>query len=343
MSESPKVRLLEDLRWTCTSCGECCRRFALGPVEPEVIRKLAGWGIERVWHPAAVRPWYGLRKDDTGESHFFLSHRGDACVFLHDDGLCESHARLGSASKPAFCREFPFSFVSDSRGFHGWVRPHCSRFFHTFQDSELALPEAEAALALTRMIPIRVFNPDLVAVLPGMGIPLPVFHRIEDALIERALPLDKNEEPETTVGRLRSFLYELVQKREPLPRSESFESAISATFDNLAGFLPGHASLEKASFTDSTRAFLNLLLRQVILGRQFSASGGIPEGLGRFLLDVAVVRRFAQHDEKGVASPENAAAALTAWARRLDFPDARAAAARAREAMIILFMNAERP
>ena len=50
-------KVVSDARWSCKSCGDCCRGFSFGPIEPHIIEGLKEKNIEEVWSPAQ-KEWY---------------------------------------------------------------------------------------------------------------------------------------------------------------------------------------------------------------------------------------------------------------------------------------------
>lgn len=98
---------LEEQRYSCHSCGDCCRDFTIELRGDDFERVRAqGWDAELgvpFWVEFAGRRW--LRQRDDG-----------ACVFLGDQGRCRIHARHGLEAKPVACQLFPFSFAPGPRG-----------------------------------------------------------------------------------------------------------------------------------------------------------------------------------------------------------------------------------
>jgi len=95
-------------RWSCHSCGLCCRTLVGNLTEAERRRiDEAGWR-EKLGIAPYVRVGRGwaLNKHDDG-----------ACVFLDGENLCRIHAEFGEAAKPLACRMFPFSLREHE---HGW-------------------------------------------------------------------------------------------------------------------------------------------------------------------------------------------------------------------------------
>ena len=87
-------------RWSCHSCGSCCRTLVVHLTDEE-RRRLdeQGWANELgvATYVKIGRGW-ALNKQPDG-----------ACVFLDGDNRCRIHAKFGEASKPSACRIFPFS------------------------------------------------------------------------------------------------------------------------------------------------------------------------------------------------------------------------------------------
>lgn len=103
-------------RWSCQSCGECCRTLVghLSDDERERIER-QNW-TEKLGAKATVRLGRGwvLNKRDDG-----------ACVFLDDDNRCRIHAEFGEDAKPLACRIFPFSVRPTLNGWQASLRFDC--------------------------------------------------------------------------------------------------------------------------------------------------------------------------------------------------------------------------
>ncbi len=99
----------KDVHYSCTMCGDCCRRFdvLLGPGEEEVIAA-CDWdsavpelGDTKVSMPSAnpaIKACQLARRDD------------GACVFLGERNQCLIHEHFGEDTKPVMCRMYPFAF-----------------------------------------------------------------------------------------------------------------------------------------------------------------------------------------------------------------------------------------
>jgi Fe-S-cluster containining protein len=109
------LQLDAEQRFTCQSCGRCCRRgwdIALTTAEAESYRK------------AGARRWFREREEGPEGSdaepfepvpghagRLRLRKRADgACGFLSPENRCRLHEELGSARKPLSCRLFPLRF-----------------------------------------------------------------------------------------------------------------------------------------------------------------------------------------------------------------------------------------
>lgn len=92
--------VVDGQRWSCHSCGLCCRTL-VGHLTDEERRRLdeQGWAEQlRVAPYVKVGRGWALNKQPDG-----------ACVFLDDQNHCKIHAKFGEADKPLACRIFPFS------------------------------------------------------------------------------------------------------------------------------------------------------------------------------------------------------------------------------------------
>ena len=105
-----RLEVVEELRFTCSECGDCCRGFDVLLISGEQERiEALDWGGRapdlqglRVAEPAPVpggKPRQRLVRRDSG-----------ACVFLGERNQCRIHEHFGAGSKPLVCRLYPFSF-----------------------------------------------------------------------------------------------------------------------------------------------------------------------------------------------------------------------------------------
>lgn len=107
---------LKQQRWTCHSCGHCCRTL-VGHLFPEECARLD----EQNWtETLGVDPY--LKTTFGG----VLNKRPDgACVFLDDHNRCLIHTRFGEAAKPIACRIFPFAVRPVRLGWQASFRFDC--------------------------------------------------------------------------------------------------------------------------------------------------------------------------------------------------------------------------
>ena len=299
------------LHWACHGCARCCSSgYALGPVDPETLAGLHAADIGTRWSPAA-EGWLETRPTPTGPQHF-LRQREGRCVFLRDDDLCAIHALLGPDAKPGFCREFPYYFVNDAARTIAVVRPTCGGFHETFRDGPTIGPQLDAVMALPRVVPIRTWAPEAVVVLPGVAIGADTWLTLEDRLLKRLVG-----EPRACVATLREALVSMTGS-QPVPASPMLYGralgALLQALDHVLGqiasagggedhqrqFMAASHQRVRAALAaldhdeplaEDTVDYTNLLLRSFILAKEFDAWGGVPEGLGVFLLGAEVARR----------------------------------------------------
>jgi lysine-N-methylase len=106
-----KLRVLHSERFSCHSCGLCCR---------------AGWNVELlpkeiVSVPALAwpegDPLHGVQALGRFAGKTVLAHKpSGACVFLDEaSNRCRIHEQFGEAAKPLGCRLFPFHIMPTFR------------------------------------------------------------------------------------------------------------------------------------------------------------------------------------------------------------------------------------
>lgn len=336
---SSDLRTPAGLLWACRGCADCCSTgLELGPVEPHVVEGLEEADIASLWPPAAEAPWVERQRAEDGSELLFFTQRGGRCVFLRDDDLCAVHAQLGPAAKPGFCREFPYHLVDDPKGTVAVVRPSCGGFHRSFRDGDPVGPELEAVRALPRVHPRRVFAPGSVRALPGVEVELDTWMRWEAAALE-ALEAQVVA-PGTGVAIVRDTLYAAAGRDAPEPRDAQLRAALGATLYALEAVMrrvlaqdPNPADATRAAFaTEMTKrleavrarvmderplldpaatAYVHLLLRSHLAAKQWEAWGGVPQGLGLWLIGVYA----AVLDARAPLDPEAFTEAYQRWLR----------------------------
>lgn len=105
-----------DQRWSCHSCGECCRTLVIHLTDEDRRRiDQQDWTQELGAAPyvRAGQEW-ALNKRDDG-----------ACVFLDENTRCKIHSKHGEQAKPLACRIFPFSVRPVPHGWQASLRFDC--------------------------------------------------------------------------------------------------------------------------------------------------------------------------------------------------------------------------
>ncbi|UCC31288.1 MAG: YkgJ family cysteine cluster protein [Phycisphaerales bacterium] len=103
-------------RWSCHSCGNCCRTLVIHLSDEECKRiDRQGWE-EKLG--AAPYVYVGRGR--------VLNKRSDGdCVFLDENTRCRIHNEYGEQSKPLACRVFPFSVRARRGGWQASIRFDC--------------------------------------------------------------------------------------------------------------------------------------------------------------------------------------------------------------------------
>lgn len=103
-------------RWSCHSCGDCCRTL-VGHLFPEEVKRIDGQG----WGDSlGAAPYVRV-----GRGMVLNKHADGACVFLDGENRCRIHAKFGEAAKPLACRIFPFSVRPVKGGWRAAFRFDC--------------------------------------------------------------------------------------------------------------------------------------------------------------------------------------------------------------------------
>ncbi|MBI3270933.1 MAG: YkgJ family cysteine cluster protein [Planctomycetes bacterium] len=114
-------------RFTCQSCGLCCRNWSIAVTEEErQVLAAHDWVAEYPdlrdvpfftrsgSHPATGQPLHRMRLRSDG-----------TCPFLAPDGLCRIHKSLGGRAKPVVCRTYPYTVAYTPVGTFVGLRFSC--------------------------------------------------------------------------------------------------------------------------------------------------------------------------------------------------------------------------
>jgi redox-regulated HSP33 family molecular chaperone/Fe-S-cluster containining protein len=97
-------------RFSCTACGNCCRRWhvAVGPDEVARLKSLEWLEEDAVGEKITTRI----------KGFEYLAHEDDgACVYLDTEtNLCKIHKRFGFDAKPKGCRIYPLNIATTFQG-----------------------------------------------------------------------------------------------------------------------------------------------------------------------------------------------------------------------------------
>ncbi len=106
-----QLHVLQDERFSCRSCTDCCRRWYVELFEGEEEHVAA-----LPW--PADDPLHGVKGVFHHGGKAYLAHRPDgACVFLNEaNGLCRIHEQFGVEAKCLACRMYPFQITPTFRG-----------------------------------------------------------------------------------------------------------------------------------------------------------------------------------------------------------------------------------
>ncbi len=107
---------IEGQRWSCHSCGNCCRTLVGHLTYAERLRLDEQKWSEKLGVSAYVR---------SGRGWALNKHSDGACVFLDPQNRCRIHSEYGEAAKPLACRIFPFSVRPTQHGWQASLRFDC--------------------------------------------------------------------------------------------------------------------------------------------------------------------------------------------------------------------------
>ncbi len=347
------IKTIDGAKWSCRGCGDCCRGFAFGPVEPAVIAGLEAADIAAKWAPAAQAPWFSTRPD----GQHFLTHRDGHCVFLQDDNLCAVHRMLGEPAKPWFCREYPFHAVDRPGGeIAVTVRADCGGLHESFEDGVPVAPQAEEAAALPRIVPRQAFSPGQVVILPRVAVGMENWLQIEPHLLAH---LAASRTPEaaasTTRGMLLSMAGRPAAAADPLAHLAAMQSVIAGLAEvartaeapppyrlKLAWAAGILAELDLAAplppLSEAAMRYLGLVLRGEVLTGRLGTLGGLPAMMGLFIVEAAIARHVAGGAEP--LTPADLGATFPRLRRALHLPPLWAKIRASQAELEALFMTA---
>lgn len=360
------LRHLPDARWSCNSCGFCCRFHTLGPVEADVVADLDVRATQADWPLPAGEAWKDVRPGPRGDEVHLRKVDG-ACVFLAPDNRCRVHAAYGSQAKPGFCREFPYAVVSDPLGASLTIRDTCAGFHESAIDGQLLSAQVDDALALARLAPHPSFQPPQVMVGGGASLPLDAWMALEAQLLAGLRELDLEPAglvawvrrsaaaaagavasvPQPARGRLAAratvealritIQGVLDQEQAPSAADEAFTRRLLANVatagERLTGALP--------PLSAAARAHVNLLLQSRILSKDFQQAGGLPEGLGLYVVDCLLAQAAAEPDAEGQVGLAAFSAVYTRHVRLTRNRSMVAVLKMARPALVDVYLHAE--
>jgi Fe-S-cluster containining protein len=337
------AQTLPDARWSCRGCGDCCRGFSFGPVEPGIIAGLRRADIGALWPPAAAQPWHAIQPGPDGQPAAYLTSVDGHCIFLQEDQYCAVHRLLGGDRKPWFCREYPFYPVEDADGrVSVTVRGDCGGLHESFDDGELLTDQLPTVLALPRIVPRARFAPPQVVLLPGMAISVEAWRQVEPHLLQHLSAL---RTPEAAIATTRTNLYAMASRPVPPPQAAHYRQAMATVLSTLQREVP-YPPLAQAlrrwdgripKLDDDATRYVMLLMRGALLTRQFG-SVGVPALLGLCLVETAV--SALNTDAEAPLSPSDLGETMPRLKRWLRAGEAWSMIQDLRPALEALFSNA---
>lgn len=290
-----EVRTVKDARWSCQSCGSCCRGFSFGPIEEHIVQGLKEKEVHLHW-PPAKKKWY-IQHPKTQE--YFFSHVDGHCIFLQPNNLCAIHARWGEKAKPWFCREYPFHVVEDKKGLSLTVREDCGGFHKSFQKGKLVSEHVEDILSIERMVARQQFSPSQVVILPGLGVSVDNWLQVEPIVLEHI-----QSDLSTSLRNVRQMLYTMAGRQEKslsFPMEKVLQSIVHT-------FTMRIASLQLAPLLQENQQYILSMLENTknlevdpavesyfveiaknrIVSKSFARLGSLPAGLGFLFLERSI-------------------------------------------------------
>ena len=313
------VRVPNRLHWDCGSCGDCCRNFVLGPVDPSVIERLKHADIESLWPLAKSNGWFESVTDAHGKVTYFLKpaeHGG--CVFLQEDNLCNIHAQLGAEYKPSFCREYPYHGVLSHNVLTITARPDCSNFHASFDTGTPIDSCVDTFVSLKRPYGLTQSNYGQIQLIPGVALSAANWTGLEADILEALTPSPRT--PEHSNHLIRTLIQEevggtwpqpqperahlicialvqmltqalthgLAQPTDDTPNTRKMKAILSQSLDMLHQV---YAARDQpiAPMTPRAQSYLDIILRSQIMSKTALSYGPLSAGLGLHLFASRVV------------------------------------------------------
>ena len=121
--------MTEDVRdYRCMSSGECCANWRIDIEEPIYKKLLEYYNAHS--NPSASNQLFDVIDED-GVKKYTIHHYKGHCPFLESNKLCHIHRKLGHATKPYACRQFPNNIFPTPYGIIAtlsYACPSCARF-----------------------------------------------------------------------------------------------------------------------------------------------------------------------------------------------------------------------
>lgn len=120
MSSSADIlRIPAEIRFQCSSCGNCCNGWPV-PLTQSDVDRIGTLPAIRVTSESGADAMF--RKLPGGDdklrafTHTLEKQSDGRCQYLSPDNLCQLHTQHGPEAKPAMCRLFPYSFTRTPDG-----------------------------------------------------------------------------------------------------------------------------------------------------------------------------------------------------------------------------------
>ena len=108
----PVLEYPQNVCFSCTGCGDCCRSFdlLLGPGERERLANLEWAG--RKGDLVGAQPADRVTVAGLDDSHQLSRKPDGACIYLGSENQCRIHQHFGPEAMPLMCRLYPFGFYT---------------------------------------------------------------------------------------------------------------------------------------------------------------------------------------------------------------------------------------
>lgn len=255
LNQSAPLNLREEQRFSCTSCGKCCRTHWKIDVHSKVATQLRSTST----YQKRIRKGYSPLPLVDGKHQIGRLENGE-CVFFEDGG-CDIHREAGLSAKPTTCQLYPFNLIKTPDGFFVSLSFSCPAAI-----AGVGTPLSGHREDLEALLDQRKFLPDAMPVLNQVSVSQE--HKVSwEDYLELENSLVSNLKAEDPVAFLLNAACQLVSQaraRDKIDVDKLDFSKSTLLLGDAASLLPIFATscistMEMNSLSDDREAFSEAL------------------------------------------------------------------------------------